>query len=80
MFIKHSNRLVAAALLPLLLAVGCQSGAQSAAPDRIRVGYAISLTGPYAPGAQLTQVNNYKLGATGGRNLRKDASRPEPSS
>jgi branched-chain amino acid transport system substrate-binding protein len=31
------------------------------APDKIRIGYAISLNGPFAPGATLTTLPNYKL-------------------
>lgn len=38
-----------------------QPSAQQAAPSSIKIGYAISLTGPYAPGARTTQVVNYKL-------------------
>jgi branched-chain amino acid transport system substrate-binding protein len=37
-------------------------GAQTA-PEKIRIGYAISLTGPFAPGATLTTLPNYKLWA-----------------
>jgi branched-chain amino acid transport system substrate-binding protein len=35
--------------------------AQAAAPDKIRIGYAIALSGPFAPGAQSTSWSQYKL-------------------
>jgi branched-chain amino acid transport system substrate-binding protein len=34
---------------------------KSAVPDKIRIGTAISLSGPYAPGAGMTQIPNYKM-------------------
>ncbi|HLC43155.1 MAG TPA: amino acid ABC transporter substrate-binding protein [Methylomirabilota bacterium] len=38
-----------------------QPSAQQAAPTSIKIGYAISITGPYAPGAGHTSIQNYKL-------------------
>lgn len=54
------RRSLPAVLLAALLAVS--GGAASAqAPGKIRIGYAISLNGPFAPGATLTTLPNYKL-------------------
>ncbi|MCC6946501.1 MAG: amino acid ABC transporter substrate-binding protein [Bradyrhizobiaceae bacterium] len=35
--------------------------AQAAAPDKIRFGYAITMSGPLGPGAQSTTISQYKL-------------------
>ena len=35
--------------------------AQAAAPDKIRFGYAITMSGPLGPGAESTTVSQYKL-------------------
>ena len=54
-FVKGSAAVVGAATLPTVYAQ-----AQSA-PDKLRFGYAITLSGPLAPGADSTTVSNYKL-------------------
>jgi branched-chain amino acid transport system substrate-binding protein len=61
LFDRHLT-IAAVAGLSLLLAA-CQPAAPDKVPDRIRVGYAISLTGPYEPGATTTQTPNYRLWA-----------------
>jgi branched-chain amino acid transport system substrate-binding protein len=53
--LKGSAALVGAATLPMVPAQ-----AQSA-PDKIKVGYAITLSGPLGPGAESTVVSQYKL-------------------
>jgi branched-chain amino acid transport system substrate-binding protein len=53
--LKGSAALVGAATLPTVPAQ-----AQSA-PDKIKVGYAITLSGPLGPGAESTVVSQYKL-------------------
>src|SRR5690554_2785246 len=35
--------------------------AQAAVPDKIRFGYAITMSGPLGPGAQSTTISQYKL-------------------
>ena len=35
--------------------------AQAAVPDKIRFGYAITMSGPLGPGAQSTSISQYKL-------------------
>jgi branched-chain amino acid transport system substrate-binding protein len=37
------------------------SQTKSAKPDKIRIGTAISLSGPYSPGAGMTQIPNYNM-------------------
>ncbi len=37
------------------------TAASAAGPDKIRLGYAVSLSGPFAPGAMTTTVPNYRL-------------------
>jgi branched-chain amino acid transport system substrate-binding protein len=56
-FVKGSAAVVGAATLPTVYAQ-----AQSA-PAKLRFGYAITLSGPLAPGADSTTVSNYKLWA-----------------
>jgi branched-chain amino acid transport system substrate-binding protein len=41
--------------------VACGTTARSQAPKSIKIGYAISLTGPNAIGAKITQLPNYQL-------------------
>src|SRR5262244_1932358 len=57
-------RLITVALVAALVLVGAtlDTRAQSDAPP-IKIGYAISKTGPFAPGAQVTQEPNYILWA-----------------
>ncbi|HEX2887655.1 amino acid ABC transporter substrate-binding protein [Vineibacter terrae] len=47
----------------LLAAAGAPMVARAQAPKSIRIGYAVSLSGPYAPGAQSTTWSQYKLWA-----------------
>lgn len=54
---------VVAAVLVFPLIAACQPASSGPAPATIRVGYAISLSGPYEPGASTTQTPNYKLWA-----------------
>lgn len=54
-FVKGSAAVVGAATLPTVYAQA------QAAPDKIRIGYAIALSGPFAPGAQSTSWSQYKL-------------------
>jgi branched-chain amino acid transport system substrate-binding protein len=54
-FVKGSAAVVGAATLPKTYAQA------QAAPDKLRFGYAITLSGPLAPGAESTTVSNYKL-------------------
>ena len=54
-FVKGSAAVVGAATLPKTYAQA------QAAPDKLRFGYAITLSGPLAPGADSTTVSNYKL-------------------
>jgi branched-chain amino acid transport system substrate-binding protein len=70
------TRILGALLAALLLAIvtGPDAAAQSDGPP-IRIGYAISRTGPFAPGAQVTQEPNYLLwaeqvNAAGGLNVK----------
>src|SRR5262245_47964331 len=65
-------RVLTIALVAALVLVGASldTGAQSDAPP-IKIGYAISRTGPFAPGAQATQEPSYilwaeQVNATGG--------------
>jgi branched-chain amino acid transport system substrate-binding protein len=53
----------AAAGLAVLVVAACQPASSDKAPDKIRVGYAISLTGAYEPGATTSQTPNYRLWA-----------------
>lgn len=46
-----------------LLATALTSAAAAEAPHSIRIGYAVSLTGPFAPGATTTTLPNYQLWA-----------------
>jgi branched-chain amino acid transport system substrate-binding protein len=57
-------------LLALACALGLSLGAWASegttafaadAPEKIRIGYSVSLSGPYAPGAGTTTIGNYKL-------------------
>lgn len=54
-FVKASAALVGASTLP--------SGvyAQAAAPDKIRVGYAVTMSGPMGPAADSSVISQYKL-------------------
>lgn len=67
--------LTCALVLALTLgAASLDTGAQSDAPP-VKIGYAISRTGPFAPGAQVTQEPNYLLwaelvNAAGGLNVK----------
>ena len=54
-FVKGSAAVVGAATLPTVHAQA------QAAPAKLRFGYAITLSGPLAPGADSTTVSNYKL-------------------
>jgi branched-chain amino acid transport system substrate-binding protein len=54
-FVKGSAAVVGAATLPRTYAQA------QTAPARLRFGYAITLSGPLAPGADSTTVSNYKL-------------------
>ncbi len=54
-FVKGSAAVVGAATLPRTYAQA------QAAPGKLRFGYAITLSGPLAPGADSTTVSNYKL-------------------
>ncbi|MBU2498123.1 MAG: amino acid ABC transporter substrate-binding protein, partial [Proteobacteria bacterium] len=60
----HSSVLLMMALSLLISALAMPTQAQAAsakAPDKIRIGNAISLSGPYAPGAITTQTNPYDM-------------------
>jgi branched-chain amino acid transport system substrate-binding protein len=59
---KHMLRRLAPVVL-LAALLGWWGGTASAAdaPSSIRIGYAISLNGPFAPGATLSTLPNYKL-------------------
>ncbi len=57
--LRLSRRHVAFAACAALLACGAASAQE--APKSIKVGYAISLSGPQAAGAMLTTVPNYRL-------------------
>lgn len=46
-----------------VLATALTSAAAAEAPPSIRIGYAVSLTGPFAPGATTTTLPNYQLWA-----------------
>lgn len=54
-FVKGSAAAIGAATLPTVYAQA-QTG-----PDKIRVGYAITMSGPLGPGAESTAVSQYKL-------------------
>lgn len=54
-FVKGGVAAIGAATLPVVPAQ-----AQSA-PDKIRIGYAITMSGPLGPGAESTTVSQYKL-------------------
>ncbi len=54
-FVKGSAAVVGASTLPQRVY------AQAAAPDKLRFGYAITMSGPLAPGADSTTVSAYKL-------------------
>jgi branched-chain amino acid transport system substrate-binding protein len=54
-FVKGSAAVVGAATLPKTYAQA------QAAPDKIRFGYAITMSGPLGPGAESTTVSQYKL-------------------
>jgi branched-chain amino acid transport system substrate-binding protein len=54
-FVKASAALVGATALPATVY------AQAAAPDKIRFGYAITMSGPLGPGAESTTLSQYKL-------------------
>jgi len=45
----------------LIALMGLLFASSSLAKDKIRIGCAISLSGPYAPGAKVTQIENYEL-------------------
>jgi branched-chain amino acid transport system substrate-binding protein len=70
-----------AGIAALALAAGvCAGGpgpaAADDAPEKIRIGYAVSMSGPYAPGAGTTTIGNYDLwlhdvNAAGGIYLKK---------
>jgi len=47
--------------IALATALGVSAALADEAPESIRLGYAISLTGPYAPGAESTGWSQYKL-------------------
>lgn len=50
-----------AIILAVVATVACGTAARSQAPQSIKIGYAISLTGPNALGAKITQLANYQL-------------------
>lgn len=54
-FVKGSAAVVGAVTLPRTYAQA------QAAPDKLRFGYAITMSGPLAPGADSTSVSQYKL-------------------
>jgi branched-chain amino acid transport system substrate-binding protein len=54
-FVKASAALVGASALPGTVY------AQAAAPDKLRFGYAITMSGPLGPGAESTTLSQYKL-------------------
>ena len=54
-FVKAGAALVGASALPGTVY------AQAAAPDKIRFGYAITMSGPLGPGAESTTLSQYKL-------------------
>ncbi|WP_341702408.1 amino acid ABC transporter substrate-binding protein [Ferrovibrio sp.] len=54
---KHGFRMLAATAAFALLATSMGASAQ----DKIKIGYAISKTGPNAGGANITQIPNYQL-------------------
>jgi branched-chain amino acid transport system substrate-binding protein len=56
-FVKGSAAIVGAATLPTVYAQA------QAAPDKIRFGYAITMSGPLGPGAESTTLSQYKLWA-----------------
>lgn len=60
------RRLFLAGMAAVAMALGLWSSSQNQvladdAPDKIVMGYAVSLSGPYAPGAGTTTIGNYKL-------------------
>lgn len=52
---------ILAGILAAVAAMACGPAARSQEPQSIRIGYAISLTGPNAPGAATTVLPNYRL-------------------
>jgi branched-chain amino acid transport system substrate-binding protein len=56
-----SRRLMGAALLGAGLVVGFAGTGEAQEPKSIKIGYAISKTGPNAGGANITQIPNYQL-------------------
>jgi branched-chain amino acid transport system substrate-binding protein len=69
-FVKGSAAVVGAATFPTVYAQA------QAAPDKIRFGYAITMSGPLGPGAESTTLSQYKLwqkrvNDTGGIALKK---------
>ncbi|HSK31390.1 MAG TPA: ABC transporter substrate-binding protein, partial [Candidatus Limnocylindria bacterium] len=54
-FVKGSAAIVGASTL------AGRVHAQAAVPDKIRFGYAITMSGPLGPGAQSTTISQYKL-------------------
>ena len=51
----------AALMAAVLIFQDTDNSASAAGPDSVSIGYAISLSGPFAPGAGATQWPNYKL-------------------
>ena len=52
---------VVALAMTIGLSIGLGGVARADGPDVIRMGYAVSLSGPYAPGAGTTTLGNYNL-------------------
>lgn len=52
---------VVAVAMTIGLSIGLTAPARADGPDVIRMGYAVSLSGPYAPGAGTTTLGNYNL-------------------
>jgi hypothetical protein len=63
----HRKRIQSAVLTALLTvgasAVTTQTSFAQQVPDKIRIGYAVSLTGPFAGPASMLPVANYRLWA-----------------
>src|SRR5690348_13257974 len=57
---RYASALLLAGVLVGLVLAGA---AQAQAPDKIKIGYVISLNGPFAPGAGMTTLPVYKLWA-----------------
>ena len=61
MISAHSRTLLRIASLTAIAAALVSFASSAAAQDKLRIGYAISKTGPYAGGAGITTLPNYQL-------------------